>query len=76
MGLEVVGKVVCDRCRRTETVPVEFSCFSNQFSIRICDETSSCRVFANLKPPEKWVKKYDLILCPNCAKAFEEFMKC
>jgi len=73
MGLDVVGKVVCDRCKKTEYVPAMFDSIKGSFAVKIIDEVS-CRVFALLKQPEGWVEKYGLVLCPDCAKAFEEFM--
>ena len=70
MGLKVVGKVVCDRCGRTEYASVNFDRWKRPFSVLVFED-----VYANLERPEGWRIWYDLIFCPDCAKAFEEFMK-
>jgi len=70
MGLDIIGRVECDRCKQVEYCPVLTHTYIDTTPVKITND-----MYLHVKMPEGWIKKYGLVLCPRCAEAFEKFMQ-
>ena len=71
MGVDAVAEFVCDRCKRKTYSSLSADWTGESVKIPII---GSGRDFY-AKIPNGWKRAYGLVLCPECAKEFEKFMK-
>lgn len=67
-GRKLLVEFMCYRCKKTITRPLE-DCMG--------DSRECYRELYDLKPPKEWEDGgfYYPLLCPECSKAYELFMK-